>query len=214
MRKISVLSVLLFVILCLNAVDSMAGFGFYGSIASGRGDGTAETTGFPPQDVNFDTTYAGGGIVIDSSPDRDEVFNYRFNLGYEKLTFKNDTGDLKLNNYVLDQDFGFGLIRSEIVRFWLGPELRVSYANGTDPNFSDIKYKFWGFGGGPVAGIDFNISDSVTFSLKGGYLYTKYLGQQDAPGGSTDYDFNETHAFGSVALIFRFDGSDEHDSWR
>ncbi len=208
MRKILVLFVFLFVILCLNAVDSIAGggFGFYGLIGSGDGDGKVEVSGYPTENINFDTKYSGFGIVMDTAAGADKLFNYRFNLGYEKLTFKDDTGDLKLDSYVLDQDFGFGVLRSKITRLWLGPELRVSYTKGNDATYSDMEYKFWGFGIGPVAGIDFNLGDSVVLALKGGYLYTKYYGKMDSPGVSADYDLTETHAFGSVALIFKFGG--------
>ncbi len=69
---------------------------------------------------------------------------------------------LSINMY---HAFGFGVVRTPMVRFWLGPELSVS---GMFKAEFDMK-KFWGIRGGLglILGLNINPGDLVTISFTG-----------------------------------------------
>ncbi|MGE5893294.1 MAG: hypothetical protein ACM34I_04500 [bacterium] len=199
------LSVFLFLsFIATNA--SAAGLGFYGTAGGGTSEWDAD--GFPGDDFDADTGHAGIGFVVDTNVAKDSVFNYRLQIGYERMKHEpEDTffDDIKLDALVIDQDFGFGIVRNKLLRFWVGPELRLVYATGSPDNASDTDIHLWGIGIGPVAGINFNVSPLISLSVKGGLLATGYAGEMETPIGDTDYEMSEVHGFGTFAVLFKID---------
>jgi hypothetical protein len=161
--------------------DALAiGFGYYGTLGKGRVkyDNWGETS---REDANF----IGAGFVLDTAVALDRAFNYRLNVGYEKLSNDFD----RLESIVIDQDFGLAVYQSANTRIWIGPELRIF--------FSDDEY---GIGIGPVLGINLHTGRSVSTALKLGFLISDFAG-----GGwvfSSDYE-KESHAFINLAILFR-----------
>ena len=70
----------------------------------------------------------GGGIVWDTCLAKDEVFNFRQNIGFD--SHLNST--VKLNQVGLVNTFGFAPVRTPLLRFWLGPQLNLHYRWGRD----------------------------------------------------------------------------------
>jgi hypothetical protein len=114
-----------------------------------------------------------------------------------------------MKGLVIDNDFGFGVVRSGLIRLWLGPELRITYLSGDDSGFD---YDQSGFGIGPAAGVNVNLGDAMALAFKVGYLFNSYSGEMKGktPMASTsDASYTMTEGLPTVnlALIFRF-GSD------
>jgi hypothetical protein len=177
-----------------------AGFGFYGTVGSGSGDFTYE--GSPAFDV--DTTHSGVGFVFDSAVARDTLFNYQLNLGYDKFTLEDPTGDeLELSGLMISNAFGFGVVRTEGFRMWLGPEIRLAWANGSK---YDIDYDLFGLGFGPALGMNFNLPGPVTLAVKVGYQIINYSGEANSAFGWSDVDLKEKMAYVNLSLMFRSSG--------
>ena len=71
----------------------------------------------------------GGGFVLDTNAAGNQLFNYRLKIGGERNWVKREA-DMKLSRLHLQNVFGFGVVRTKWVRFWLGPALGGSYTWG------------------------------------------------------------------------------------
>lgn len=192
------------------------GLGLYGTWQGGAVDWEFDDTddsGFI-FDYSGDTSGAGGGFVLDTAVARDKLFNYRLNIGIESLVADVDelAVEMDLGGIAMDNTFGFGVLRKDSVRLWLGPRLRVGYFNGdvqpeVAPN-TDINLLEVGLGG--VFGANFNIGSTVTLGLTTGYIYSGYGGIIE---GVSDADVTLTGEGGKVllsgVLIFRI-GADRN----
>jgi len=171
---------LFFILLLSGSVfvsgSSATGFGVYGLLGSGR------------TEFHEDTDYAGWGFVYDTAVAKKNVFNYRLNFGYERLRVDSAFGKESFSGYVLDSDFGLGIVRNDSVRLWLGPEVRIAKLDTE-----------WGFGLGPVAGLNLHAGEIVTIIIKAGYRWMSY---SDLIYSSMD----ESHGFVSIGLMFRLRG--------
>jgi hypothetical protein len=165
----------------LYVPDALAGgFGYYGTLGAGKVK-YKEWEGSYRENSKF----IGVGLVFDTAVAKDNAFNYRFSVGYEKL--KNDFD--RLESIVIDQDFGLAVYQSARSRIWFGPELRIFFSNDE-----------FGMGIGPVLGINLHTGRSISTAMKLGVLFSDFFG-----GGwvfSTDYE-NESHAFINLAILFR-----------
>jgi hypothetical protein len=176
------------------------GLGVYGSYGYGWADWKSDSS--TSGRLEKDAGHYGIGILFDTAVAKDELFNYRLNLGYEKLKARPGEGTLSydLDGVIIDNDFGFGLIRTKSVRVWVGPELRLQYWRGytTGSNYHDTN--IFGVGIGPVIGLNYHFGPLVSLGLKGGYLYNYFGGT----GPDTDFYVKENLIFINAAIIFRF----------
>ena len=101
------------------------GIGLYGTGGVG-----ATTWTYKDGSVSTTDYFYGGGLIIDTAVAADTLFNYRFTFGYEQYILKDpdtDTTGKPINRLSISNTFGFGLVRTEIARFWLGPRLGLHY---------------------------------------------------------------------------------------
>ncbi len=185
------------------------GLGGYASIGGGTAEYEAESAGGTTE-VDLDSVIKEFGFVMDTNLAMDRLFNYRVNLGYQMVEHENGASPIELEGFVLNQDFGFAVMRNRNLRLWLGPELQLSYLSGEidiNPNWDITLY---GVGLGPVVGMNFNIGRSLTLGLKGGYLFTYRQGdgEDNSGGGSSfDYEVQEHLFFVNLAVLFRINDS-------
>jgi hypothetical protein len=191
-------------LVCLSSFDAHAiGLGAYGRYGTG-----SETWKYDQYLGSFskDTPSYGFGFLLDSTVARDSLFNYQFNLGYQQEEVKPFVGGLKLTGISMSHDFGFGVVRSQVLRFWLGPELKFSYVTGSSSTWD---YNKFDFGIGPVLGVNFHLGPVVTLSLKGGYLFdfgagrAECKGSRSSCGPNSDFTSNGGEPFINFAIIFR-----------
>ena len=206
------------VLVCLASTTvHAAGFGIYGSFGGGNADWSPD---FSPT-FKKRTEHLGAGLVFDSAPARDKLFNYQLNLGYDQFSNKNANGWGKADfeGFVISNNFGFGGLITPTTRLWFGPELRLEWADGSPSSYSAYNIRMWGLGIGPVLGINFNMGDRTTFFVKAGYQYINYYGTGNGnyshrTGSSTtpysrnsyDYDVNEKMFYLSIGYLLRTPG--------
>ena len=196
------------VILIGSVISTQAmaiGKGFYFHLGGGSADWTADFDYTPTRDYDSDTSHFGVGFVLDTATDGDRLFNYRFQVGYEN--FKSDSSSRLANwdmgSLVFDQDFGFGIVRNNKLRFWLGPELRISLSGDSKDNYD---MALFGVGLGPAVGINFHTGENVSLGLKGGFMFMSYSGGGNDTSvfdNNIDYSVDENFLFFNFAVLFR-----------
>ena len=183
--------------------ESLAmGLGGYYTFGSGSGTWTINTEGSDDNDIDTDDSGTGFGFILDTAVAKDKLFNYRLGVGMEKKEYEIDDGPtLKVDNFVMDNDFGFGVYRSPNFRLWLGPELKISY--GTE-SVDGLDYSVVSIGVGPVVGLNYNIGERLTLGVKSGYLfeYTAGYGEDDN-GDSVDHSGTDDFFYFNFAIIYR-----------
>ena len=204
MKKVLVLCVCFATVLVLGTSDARAaGFGIYGSIG---GDGSATWTddsSFTSSSSKVKTAHQGAGFVLDTAVARDSFFNYQLNLGYDKFTnkFAGSGSEVELGGLMISNSFGFGIVRTDGFRLWMGPEIRLAWPKGSQ---SGVDYDFFGGGVGPVLGMNFNLPGTVTFAVKAGYLFMNYEG--DSTTSFYDLDIRERLIYVNIGILFRSPG--------
>ncbi|OHD69815.1 MAG: hypothetical protein A2W19_09575 [Spirochaetes bacterium RBG_16_49_21] len=78
----------------------------------------------------------GGGLIMDSNLAYDRVFNWRMKIGGEQLKVDREA-EMKLTRLHMNHLFGFGIVRTKVVRLWLGPRIGISYSSGNRTDFRD-----------------------------------------------------------------------------
>ena len=128
-----------------------------------------------PVSGDWDRSTYGGGFLLDTNVAGNRVFNYRLSIGYvgteetSRLTGTTDLDGLLINN-----TFGFGVLRTSKVRLFLGPMIGLGFQlPDRTPLFDITGYDFvdLNFGAGAQIGLNFHISDSFSLSVAPAYEY-------------------------------------------
>ena len=75
-------------------------------------------------ETDSDISGIGLGIVFDSNVAYDMLFNNRIQAGYSSGIAKYENSrysDIKYSDFHFYHSFGFGIVREENIRFWIGP---------------------------------------------------------------------------------------------
>lgn len=233
MQKRGILTVVMALALGLVSVSAGA-VGLGPSLDAGYGHAfwSFDNQGF--ETINRDNTcaYFGGGLVFDTAVSTNTLFNYRLNLDYNQVSYPDyippeyyfethfiPAQDFEMGRFKMVNSFGFGVVRTERVRFWLGPQLSLMYASGSQTiHTSHEGYTYTredtisvaGPGLGVVAGVNINTPGDVTVALEMGARVNVLYGTDDyrAYGDITDQHLISLsqinpEAFFSATLLFR-----------
>ncbi len=165
-----------------------------------------------------DESVVGFGFVLDTTVARDQLFNYRFQIGLEKseIDIEGDA-EAELTGIAMTHDFGFGVSRTKNARIWIGPELRMAFMTGSvdmdETYWTDVDWDITMFnlGIGPVLGANFNIGPAATLSIKVGFLWETMVGSGEVDmhyynysvEADDDYEASGTMAFINFAILYR-----------
>lgn len=198
MRKTILIAALFALLTTFGATDAMAiGLGLGGQ--SGSGTMAMELDGTSQGDYDFETSDVG--LVLDTNLSRDRAFNYRLTLASASASMENSSFD-DLTGFTLVNDFGFGIVKTEAFRLWMGPELRFSWLSQTIASGAELD--LFSFGIGPVIGANINIGSTVTLAITGAYLFQTTNGDYwDAAGWWYDFSSDEEMLTIGANLIFR-----------
>ena len=182
-------------------------------------------------DLDFTLDHITFGLLYDSAPSRDKLFNYRGTFGFD-LAIKTDidAGGIDLSSLGFDVDgngyglttthtFGFALVRTKLLKWWIGPGLRLNFnyysysshiRNFLGQNL-DIEAANLIIGGGADTGINLHISPTVSLSLGGGVHWNAFgyaAGSNDLGGFVWG---NGPFYFIQVAALFHT--GEDKDAW-
>ena len=205
MKKVLVLCICFAAVLVLGTADARAaGFGIYGSAG---GDDSSRWSIDSNPSFKVKTEHRGAGFVFDTAVAKDSFFNYQLNLGYDEFTNTNKANpvnDLKLGGLMISNSFGFGIVRTDGFRLWMGPEIRLAWPKGS---MLGTDYDFFGGGVGPVVGMNFNFPGNASLVVKAGYQFMTYDGKADTSTyTSYDYEIKERLIYVNVGILFRSTG--------
>ncbi len=148
----------------------------------------------------------GIGIILDTNCAKDKLFNYRLKIGVEKVYFM-FKGDSDFYRFNLINTFGFGVLRRDNIRVWLGPLLGLHYIYGkrtiedvgqvpsiytiyySGPFKQKLEYGSLNADLGLNIGVNVNFSKLITLSFDlglsctyaSGYIYRKIYGYTFPP---------------------------------
>ncbi|MCJ7764684.1 MAG: hypothetical protein MUP09_01965 [Thiovulaceae bacterium] len=163
---------LLSLLLAMPMAANAAGMGVYIPISTGDSGSYTETYDnklIPDRDIDIDyKASAGLGIAFDTNIGKDRLFNYRLGLEFmkqevDKVDGTSCTNDCDFGTRVnIVNTFGFGVLRTQTVRLWVGPRINVAYNWDTGDNgYARVGYEF---GVAPAVGINVNLGRVVSLA--------------------------------------------------
>lgn len=179
-------------------------FGLGASLGSGTESWDYDTGGSEDRTANH-FSFALGSSLANS-----RLFTYRLTLGGESN--EPDGGGLNMSGFAMTHSFGFRIVRKDMFKLWVGPQLKFAYYDSLDVDGSSNKFDgaVVGWGLGPVFGFNLNFPKVVTLSFTGGARSMRYAGDYDIHSSSGVYlsnitfDADTTGTFLDVSLLFRF----------
>jgi hypothetical protein len=156
------------------------------------------------RDENYsgDRLVSNIGFVFDTAVRRNRLFGYRFTFQREQN--KSDGGKLDMHGWAIANDFQFGLVRTKYYRFWVGPELKVSFNNKLTINTNEQMVNdnngyfsesglgdVWGIILGPAVGLNVHLPNKYSFTITAGFLVGNY-------NGDTDYRTTNGNQYGDL----------------
>jgi len=175
-------------LLTMPAVIHAGGLGIYVPISLGDTMDVTVTPDFGSkqdydQTTNFDTS-TGFGLTYDSNLGKDELYNYRLGVEWMDRTVDsvsangntyNCKNDCDMFRFQVVQTFGFGVLRTEMVRLWVGPRINVGY-NYNDTTTGGVESSEVNFelGIAPAVGVNLNFGRwfAVAADLDYRFAYT------------------------------------------
>ena len=155
---------------------------------------------FGVQTYEPDISHFGFGFVLDTRVANPGVFHYRLHIGYESVNLgeANFTQSNRLNDnfsrFSIDNTFGFAVLQSEVVRLWLGPQIRLSYMGyNKEESGVNLDVNLIGIGVAPVLGANFNLGDVFTLAPELGYRFSVFGGKLSVTENyvGIDYDYSQ-----------------------
>ncbi len=148
------------------------------------------------------------GYLKDNSPKRDKLYGHISNFGFDLSKMSLDVpNSSSITGYGanIKNVFAFGVVRTSVVRVWLGPGINSSINYYTE----DDGILVFGVGAGPEVGVNIHLGDSISLGISGGYYYS-YSGAYDIENSSYGDDFG--HVF-SVTVTPIFLRGEDKGSW-
>ena len=157
-------------LLAMPAMVNAGGIGLYVPVSLGDTMDVTVTPDLgtqPDYDMTteFDTS-TGFGLTYDSNLGKDKLFNYRLGVEWMDRTIssyssKNGSGDCSgdcdMYRFQVVQTFGFGVLRTEMVRLWVGPRINIGYNYADQYNNAYETQDFnFEFGIAPAVGVNLN----------------------------------------------------------
>ena len=143
----------------------------------------------------------GFGMLFDSRVAGNRLFNFRMGLGLE---YGMATGliDFSQVNINVDPTFGFGFLRTKVVRLWAGPQVRFGLGYGFgDYDYSVVRFNM---GFGAVVGANFHLSRKISLGAETGYRYVFGIGSGSVKQWYNNQDQNGLAVTGDYGVFFNF----------
>jgi hypothetical protein len=193
MKRLLMLQLLVFSLVCILGISSASALGLGAYYNQGWGDGEIEyDDDYDDFDIENDYKTRLIGFMLDTNVARDSVFNYRLNIALDEADIKPDRGrGKKYDGYVMEHTFGFGVLRNQNVRLWIGPQINLSY-------YTEDDFDMFGLGFGPAVGVNIHAGDKVSFTVTSGYKFNFLFGSV----GDDDYDEDFTGYEGQYYINF------------
>ncbi|HEB32572.1 MAG TPA: hypothetical protein ENI15_17145 [Spirochaetes bacterium] len=215
MKTISLVGLLLLVLMLVSTQAMAVGIGIYGGLGKASNARVRNADLKPTAATEESHMLAGLGFVLDTAVAKNQLFNYRLNIGFEKWNWGDDTlqnittaEPLRFGIY---NTFGFGIIRTRLIRFWLGPQLGLTLftepatKTGTFLDLFQLTDNNGAFGStlGLATGVNINIGEKFTVSIDGGARRWTYRYLNANPTQLGERRARTHEYYGNVSVMFR-----------
>jgi hypothetical protein len=151
------------------------------------------------------------GIIFDTNMARNSIFNYRLNLGLEfsNISFTDPSTSefvtMEVWKLVFENTFGFGIMRTEMYRLWVGPQVGIgigfepSVLNNSGYYSSSSDFFEMDVHAGFVVGLNVHLGDALSICGDAGVrLHSNTMDVRS-------YDFSGAilDAFANVGLVLK-----------
>ncbi len=170
-------------------------------------------TGNDLGEVSYDSSIKRFGFVMDTNLSKPTLFNYRIKFSYGSIDRNYDEGfagrlrDEEFNTFSTEHSFGFGIVRNDNFRLWMGPSISVQYAysdesySGENEDGIDFEQSrdswYLDFGFGPTLGANFKVLPFIAITTELSIIYDITVGEmnywyEDESGAYGNFDWNVT----------------------
>lgn len=158
----------------------------------------------------------GIGFILDTNVARDSVFNYRLQISISSMSFEGDSeddSDIDATEFFVYNTFGFGVARTDKIRFWLGPQIGVGFVSGEfsfegSDELDTNEIFLVGANIGVAAGLNIHLTQLLTLAMDTGLRSNSLAGAAEisAENGSLEADVTASgmEFFFNIGLLFRF----------
>jgi len=193
---------------------SASGIGLY--VPFNAGDSmaltvTPEDENRADHDVDFDLkSSAGIGFAFDTNIGKDSLFNYRLGLEMSKEEIDSSDGHSCTDNcdfgtrYNIVNTFGFGVLRTQTVRLWVGPRINIAGDAYTDDDNNNFKRAGFEVGIAPAVGINVNLGRYFALAADVDYRFAAAFGAADEDDTLTSQDNGFTYTGTTKGATLRF----------
>ena len=201
-------------LLAMPMVASAAGMGVYVPFSVGDSGTYTISPDWATNDFDVDRedkSAVGLGITFDSNIGKDKLFNYRFGFEYTNNEIDNYDGfscgggsDCEFSRMNFVNTFGFGVLRTETVRLWVGPRINIGWNWQTGDNgYADAAFEL---GIAPAVGVNVNLGRVVSLAADLDYRFAAVGGawSSDFDSDSGTYTGTVTGATARFYVLFRF----------
>ncbi|MBN1534587.1 MAG: hypothetical protein JXA20_18080 [Spirochaetes bacterium] len=190
----------------------------------------------------------GGGLVFDTNVTSEDMINYRLSLFYERhstmhclpnttasyhIVLNQGRMQVGMNRFGLYNAVGFNLLKTEMLRLWLGPQLGLYYAfgdgSGVVTSYVDstalgissrlllyryrYDYSSFGFSMGPVLGVNVNFGSHYTVFAECAVRFTFTHSKVSRSISESNYEYPLGHVINSygyegyiaLGVLYRLD---------
>ncbi|HAD03493.1 MAG: hypothetical protein A2091_10350 [Desulfuromonadales bacterium GWD2_61_12] len=216
--------VAVFLLLLVSGAAAGVAIGPYVDLAGGGGEMEWDTNGnswdnggFSTNEWDVDAGSGAIGFVLDTAPTGPAPFNYRLNVGLEAQTLEDDFGiEMNLGGLVVENVFGFAIMRKPNLRWWAGPLLRFGFYSGETDTFyflgdrTRTEADLFELGVGAVTGVNIPIGKNkkVILAPSAGVRFIGIGGEATVKNLDTGVEFTDdisggiSMAFVNFALLF------------
>lgn len=152
----------------------------------------------------------GIGFVLDNNLGKDKLVNSRFNIEYisQNLSNTDFTGipDETYSKWNMASTLGFGVVRTQHLRFWIGPRFNVGFKNYDTPSGSTREDFQIFYGIAAATGLNYNINKHLSIGIEADYRFQFGVGEISSTTSSTgtSYTMSDTGIDGRVYVMYRY----------
>ena len=198
-NSLAIVTITICLLLSVSLPAQAARYGFFLETASGLGDAEWDSDTY---DWDIDTEQFAFGLAIDGDPSPDQPFSLRVNIGLTNLDIEDDNHDtLESDGIYSEVLFTFSPIRTDQMRWWLGPLFRIGYYHGEGDGFN-VDVDFTELGVGVATGFNIDMG-AVIVSPSIGWRTNSYSGRGRLEDGfHEDWSGNASSIFFNLATFF------------
>ncbi len=196
-------------LLAMPMVASAAGMGIYVPLSVGDSISTTNDWDGYTRDLEFDPG-VGFGLTFDSNIGKDKLLNYRLGLEYSSASVNSVNGnayagDTEYLRYNMVHTFGFGVLRTKMIRLWVGPRINIAYNVYDNPAVNSFYTESnIELGIAPAVGVNLNLGRLVSLGFDVDYRFAYLAGTWESTLNDDTYTGSASGPTARFYVLFRF----------